>query len=151
MGPSRCAVSHYLTSDYHTPASHLACTKCVRFRLAWACKYLLRVCHLLHVSAKWHQQCLVHLRRDAAAMFGVSSMTEPCLMLPAAAGEGPPPEQCIPMRLAAGLRYGENPHQPAAFYTDRQVVSRAGSSAHKLRERSHALRLVADMTSSRIW
>jgi AICARFT/IMPCHase bienzyme len=39
-----------------------------------------------------------------------------------AIGEGPPPEQCIPMTLAAGLRYGENPHQPAAFYTDRQAV-----------------------------
>ena len=28
------------------------------------------------------------------------------------AGEGPAPEMCIPMRLAQGLRYGENPHQP---------------------------------------
>ena len=25
------------------------------------------------------------------------------------------------MTLAAGLRYGENPHQPAAFYTDRSA------------------------------
>lgn len=29
------------------------------------------------------------------------------------------------MTLAAGLRYGENPHQPAAFYTDR-------CSAHRM-------------------
>ena len=33
-------------------------------------------------------------------------------------GDGPAPELCVPMQLAAGLRYGENPHQPAAFYTD---------------------------------
>lgn len=24
----------------------------------------------------------------------------------------------VPMKLASGLRYGENPHQSAAFYTD---------------------------------
>lgn len=45
-----------------------------------------------------------------------------------ATGEGPPPEQCIPMTLAAGLRYGENPHQPAAFYTDRLAASGAGAT-----------------------
>jgi hypothetical protein len=26
------------------------------------------------------------------------------------------------MRLAAGLRYGENPHQPAAFYVDESLA-----------------------------
>lgn len=36
-------------------------------------------------------------------------------------GEGPAPEKCVPMALAAGLRYGENPHQPAAFYTDQSL------------------------------
>eukprot|EP00892_Ulva_mutabilis_P010102 jgi/Ulvmu1/7464/UM037_0007.1 len=33
-------------------------------------------------------------------------------------GSGPAPEMTVPMRLASGLRYGENPHQSAAFYTD---------------------------------
>eukprot|EP00873_Tetraselmis_striata_P037182 jgi/Tetstr1/457446/TSEL_044030.t1 len=34
-------------------------------------------------------------------------------------GNGEPaPERSVPMQLAQGLRYGENPHQPAAFYTD---------------------------------
>lgn len=33
-------------------------------------------------------------------------------------GEGPAPEMSVPMKLAQGLRYGENPHQEAAFYTD---------------------------------
>ena len=30
----------------------------------------------------------------------------------------PPPEIVVPMRLASTLRYGENPHQSAAFYED---------------------------------
>lgn len=30
----------------------------------------------------------------------------------------PPPELSRPMRQVSGLRYGENPHQPAAFYSD---------------------------------
>ena len=34
------------------------------------------------------------------------------------AGDGPAPEMSVPMKLAQGLRYGENPHQAAAFYTD---------------------------------
>ncbi|KAL6766207.1 hypothetical protein ACKKBG_A35105 [Auxenochlorella protothecoides x Auxenochlorella symbiontica] len=33
-------------------------------------------------------------------------------------GSGPAPERCVPMKLGATLRYGENPHQTAAFYTD---------------------------------
>jgi phosphoribosylaminoimidazolecarboxamide formyltransferase / IMP cyclohydrolase len=33
-------------------------------------------------------------------------------------GSGPPPEMSVPMRLVQTLRYGENPHQSAAFYTD---------------------------------
>lgn len=28
------------------------------------------------------------------------------------------PELSRPMRQVSGLRYGENPHQPAAFFTD---------------------------------
>jgi phosphoribosylaminoimidazolecarboxamide formyltransferase/IMP cyclohydrolase len=33
-------------------------------------------------------------------------------------GGEPAPEMSVPMKLAQGLRYGENPHQAAAFYTD---------------------------------
>ncbi|GLC46861.1 hypothetical protein PLESTB_001542000 [Pleodorina starrii] len=33
-------------------------------------------------------------------------------------GSGPAPQMTVPLQLAQTLRYGENPHQPAAFYTD---------------------------------
>lgn len=33
-------------------------------------------------------------------------------------GSEPAPELSRPMRQESGLRYGENPHQPAAFYSD---------------------------------
>ena len=33
-------------------------------------------------------------------------------------GTGPAPEISVPMRLSQTLRYGENPHQSASFYTD---------------------------------
>ncbi|MGE5597662.1 MAG: bifunctional phosphoribosylaminoimidazolecarboxamide formyltransferase/IMP cyclohydrolase [Hyphomicrobiales bacterium] len=36
-------------------------------------------------------------------------------------GGEPAPTLTIPMELAAGLRYGENPHQRAAFYLDRSL------------------------------
>lgn len=38
------------------------------------------------------------------------------------AGEGPAPELAVPMKLSQGLRYGENPHQGAAFYTDSSLA-----------------------------
>ncbi|MCC6381411.1 MAG: bifunctional phosphoribosylaminoimidazolecarboxamide formyltransferase/IMP cyclohydrolase [Dehalococcoidia bacterium] len=37
-------------------------------------------------------------------------------------GEGFPPALTVPMALAQGLRYGENPHQGAAFYRDRSLA-----------------------------
>ena len=33
----------------------------------------------------------------------------------------PPPSRCVPMRLESALRYGENPHQAAASYSDRSL------------------------------
>ncbi|KAI3423824.1 hypothetical protein D9Q98_009660 [Chlorella vulgaris] len=39
-----------------------------------------------------------------------------------AVGEGPAPEMSVPMKLAQGLRYGENPHQSAAYYTDSSLA-----------------------------
>ncbi|KAF5833916.1 cytidine deaminase-like protein [Dunaliella salina] len=33
-------------------------------------------------------------------------------------GEGPAPMMTVPLQLGTTLRYGENPHQAAAFYTD---------------------------------
>jgi phosphoribosylaminoimidazolecarboxamide formyltransferase/IMP cyclohydrolase len=45
-----------------------------------------------------------------------------------AGGEQPAPEMTVPMRQVSGLRYGENPHQAAAFYTDLSLaeVGRGG-------------------------
>ena len=36
-------------------------------------------------------------------------------------GEGSPPELTVSLRKKARLRYGENPHQSAAFYTDESI------------------------------
>ncbi|MBI5947830.1 MAG: bifunctional phosphoribosylaminoimidazolecarboxamide formyltransferase/IMP cyclohydrolase [Chloroflexi bacterium] len=36
-------------------------------------------------------------------------------------GEGTAPSLTIPLELASSLRYGENPHQAAAFYVDRSL------------------------------
>jgi len=36
-------------------------------------------------------------------------------------GEGPAPALTIPLELASPLRYGENPHQSAAFYVDQSL------------------------------
>lgn len=46
----------------------------------------------------------------------------------AAGGEEPAPELTVPLRQVSGLRYGENPHQAAAFYTDLSLaeVGRGG-------------------------
>jgi len=38
-----------------------------------------------------------------------------------------PPVLTVPMRLASGLRYGENPHQGAAFYTETSLAERTPS------------------------
>mmetsp|Transcript_2095 Transcript_2095/g.6203 ORF Transcript_2095/g.6203 Transcript_2095/m.6203 type:complete len:606 (-) Transcript_2095:7910-9727(-) len=70
-------------------------------------------------------------------------------------GEGPPPEQCVPMQLAAGLRYGENPHQPAAFYTDRSLAEAAGegvaaATQHHGKEMSYNNYLDADAAYSAV-
>jgi phosphoribosylaminoimidazolecarboxamide formyltransferase/IMP cyclohydrolase len=41
-------------------------------------------------------------------------------------GEGAPaPELAVPMKLTQGLRYGENPHQAAAFYADASLGEHA--------------------------
>jgi phosphoribosylaminoimidazolecarboxamide formyltransferase / IMP cyclohydrolase len=37
-------------------------------------------------------------------------------------GDAPPPALTIPLELSAGLRYGENPHQAAAFFLDRSLA-----------------------------
>eukprot|EP00879_Flechtneria_rotunda_P019368 GHRR01020341.1.p1 GENE.GHRR01020341.1~~GHRR01020341.1.p1 ORF type:complete len:351 (+),score=157.38 GHRR01020341.1:3409-4461(+) len=37
-------------------------------------------------------------------------------------GSQPAPALSVPMKLAQGLRYGENPHQAAAFYTDESLA-----------------------------
>jgi len=49
-------------------------------------------------------------------------------------GSGPAPEISVPMQLQQGLRYGENPHQAAAFYTDLSLAEfgQGGVGASKL-------------------
>ena len=52
---------------------------------------------------------------------------QPCccpLPPPPQVGEpgAPAPELCVPIKLSQGLRYGENPHQPAAFYADASLA-----------------------------
>ncbi|GAB4330077.1 MAG: bifunctional phosphoribosylaminoimidazolecarboxamide formyltransferase/IMP cyclohydrolase [Dehalococcoidia bacterium] len=37
-------------------------------------------------------------------------------------GDGPPPAFTIPLERVSSLRYGENPHQRAAFYRDRSLA-----------------------------
>ena len=64
-------------------------------------------------------------------------------------GEGPAPEQSVPMALASGLRYGENPHQGAAFYVDRSLAEAgrggvATAAQHHGKEMSYNNYLDAD-------
>lgn len=64
-------------------------------------------------------------------------------------GDGPAPELCVPMRLSAGLRYGENPHQSAAFYTDLSLAEAgaggvAAATQHHGKEMSYNNYLDAD-------
>ncbi|EFN54652.1 hypothetical protein CHLNCDRAFT_24638 [Chlorella variabilis] len=70
-----------------------------------------------------------------------------------AVGEGPAPELSVPMKLAQGLRYGENPHQAAAFYTDASLAEHgkggvATSVQHHGKEMSYNNYLDADAAYS---
>ena len=58
-------------------------------------------------------------------------------------GDGPPPELAVPMRLAQGLRYGENPHQQAAFYIDLSLTeaSKGGVATAKQHHGAHPVAL----------
>ena len=65
-------------------------------------------------------------------------------------GEGAPaPELSVPMTLTAALRYGENPHQPAAVYADGSLAESTGegvarSIQHHGKEMSYNNYLDAD-------
>ena len=50
--------------------------------------------------------------------------------------DGPPPELAVPMRRAQALRYGENPHQAAAFYID-QSLAEAGQGGVATAQQHH--------------
>jgi hypothetical protein len=68
-------------------------------------------------------------------------------------GEEVPPAITVPMRLAQGLRYGENPHQAAAFYVDDSLTEfgRGGvatSVQHHGKEMSYNNYLDADAAYS---
>ncbi len=59
------------------------------------------------------------------------------------------------MALASGLRYGENPHQGAAFYTDRSLAEAgrggvATAEQHHGREMSYNNYLDADAAYSAV-
>lgn len=67
--------------------------------------------------------------------------------------EEPAEELCIPMKLSSGLRYGENPHQKAAFYLDESlresnVGGVASSVQHNGKEMSYNNYLDADAAYS---
>ncbi|MGI8422500.1 MAG: bifunctional phosphoribosylaminoimidazolecarboxamide formyltransferase/IMP cyclohydrolase, partial [Chloroflexota bacterium] len=64
-------------------------------------------------------------------------------------GEGFPPALTIPLELAQSLRYGENPHQQAAFYLDRSLREHgrggiASATQHHGKEMSYNNYLDAD-------
>ncbi|KAI8102701.1 hypothetical protein M9434_005498 [Picochlorum sp. BPE23] len=70
-------------------------------------------------------------------------------------GGSPAPELCIPMKLQQNLRYGENPHQSAAFYTDQSLRENliggvASSIQHHGKEMSYNNYLDADAAFSAV-
>jgi phosphoribosylaminoimidazolecarboxamide formyltransferase / IMP cyclohydrolase len=70
-------------------------------------------------------------------------------------GSGPAPELTVPMRLAQSLRYGENPHQSAAFYSDLSLAeaSKGGVATavqHHGKEMSYNNYLDADAAFSTV-
>ncbi|KAK9861304.1 hypothetical protein WJX84_002849, partial [Apatococcus fuscideae] len=70
-------------------------------------------------------------------------------------GENPPPALTVPLQFSAGLRYGENPHQPAAFYTDQSLAEHskggvATATQHHGREMSYNNYLDADAAFSTV-
>lgn len=70
-------------------------------------------------------------------------------------GSGPAPERCLPMRLGSTLRYGENPHQAAAFYTDLSLAEHgkggvATAQQHHGKEMSYNNYLDADAAYSTV-
>lgn len=63
-------------------------------------------------------------------------------------GGEPAPELSVPLRRVSGLRYGENPHQPAAFYSDLSLAEAgrggiAGAIQHHGKEVTHSPTLPA--------
>lgn len=74
-----------------------------------------------------HSACsLAHMRLATSLASPVSAPTMWCAC-PAEEG-APPPALTLPLAKAGDLRYGENPHQPAAFYADQSLaeVDRGG-------------------------
>ncbi|CAL8462205.1 g1736 [Coccomyxa elongata] len=70
-------------------------------------------------------------------------------------GGEPAPELSVPLRRVSGLRYGENPHQAAAFYTDLSLaeVGRggiAGAIQHHGKEMSYNNYLDGDAAYSAV-
>lgn len=67
----------------------------------------------------------------------------------------PPPEMCVPMRQQQKLRYGENPHQAAAFYSDLSLAESnkggvASATQHHGKEMSYNNYLDTDAAFSAV-
>ena len=68
---------------------------------------------------------------------------------------GPPPELCVPMKQQQKLRYGENPHQAAAFYSDLSLAEAhtggvAAATQHHGKEMSYNNYLDTDAAFSSV-
>lgn len=76
---------------------------------------------------QFHCPFNTHTQRPHLSIAAACPPPQPCRSTVAewlwgAVGEGPAPEMSVPMKLAQGLRYGENPHQSAAYYTDSSLA-----------------------------
>ena len=65
------------------------------------------------------------------------------------AGEGSPPELTVSLKKRARLRYGENPHQGAAFYSDEAISEHGqGGIATAVQHHGKEVRLLVKTKSS---
>ncbi len=59
-----------------------------------------------------------------------------------------PAESALPLRKVQGLRYGENPHQKAAFYTDGRNLPLALSEAEQIQGKELSFNNIADLSAA---
>lgn len=67
-------------------------------------------------------------------------------------GDAAPPALALPLTKAGELRYGENPHQAAAFYADRSLAEAGrGGVASALQHHGKEVRPHAPLPSRQQW